>query len=109
MIGSDPHNAFVLGDAVYGRLDTGGSSLALPAADDDTRLLVATDSGCVRWMTTAERPDDFPFMAWLGSELVEVSAIAGDLSPQAFTVVRLSGQAWPAGAGVRVATAEVPS
>jgi hypothetical protein len=60
-------------------------------------------------MTTTERPDDFPFMAWLGGELVEVSAIAGDLSPQTFNVVRSSGRAWPAGTGVRVATAEVPS
>ena len=103
-----PWRVFVVEDQVLGRLDTSGSELALAADDDDTSLTVATDGGKQRWITTAERPGDFPFHASLGGEVVEVTAISGTSSPQTFTVVRsVNGITKEHTAGTRVRLAYV--
>lgn len=75
---ASPWRVFVVGDQVRGRLDTAGSELALPVDDSATELLVATDPGKRRWITIGERPQDFPFHAQLGGEVVRVDAI-GDV------------------------------
>lgn len=104
-----PWQVFVVEDPVFGRLDTGGSELALAVNDADTELLVATDAGSQPWITTA-RPADFPFTLNLGGEVVEVSAISGDHSPQTFTVERsVNGivKGHPAGTRLRIASVAV--
>jgi hypothetical protein len=64
------------------RLDTVGSSLALPADGGATALSVAsTDKGL--WTTT---PDDFPFQVKVSGIPVTVTNITGGSSPQTFTV-----------------------
>lgn len=55
---------------------------------DDTTLLVATDSGKLPWITTAGRPGDFPFNVRAGGEVMTVTGITGETSPQTFTVTR---------------------
>lgn len=55
---------------------------------DDTTLLVATDSGKLPWITTADRPQDFNFNIRAGGEVMTVTGITGETSPQAFTVTR---------------------
>ncbi|WP_431895878.1 hypothetical protein [Micromonospora haikouensis] len=103
-----PWRVFVIGDQVLGRLDTSGSELALAAGEADTSLVVATDAGKRRWITTAERPGDFPFHVQLGGEVVEVTAISGTSSPQTFTVVRsVNGITKEHTAGTRVRLAYV--
>lgn len=106
-----PMNVFELGDDVLGRLDTSGSELALSIDDDDTELLVATDSGRAPWIDSATFPSHFDFTLRLGGgEVVTVTAIAGTSSPQTFTVTRgTNGVAvsWPAGTRVRLARVAV--
>lgn len=55
---------------------------------DDTTLLVATDSGKLPWITTADRPQDFNFNVRAGGEVMTVTGITGETSPQTFTVTR---------------------
>jgi hypothetical protein len=97
---------FVVGDDVLGRLHTSGSELAQPIDSDDTAFLVAVDSGKKLWITTATRPQDFPFAAQFGGEDVKVTAITGTTSPQEWTVQRsLNGvvKSHPAGTRVQIA------
>ncbi|MEU5549196.1 hypothetical protein ABZ738_05455 [Micromonospora sp. NPDC047793] len=106
MAPASPWRVFVLGDPERGRLDTAGSELALAAGSSDTTLLVATDPGRRRWMTSAERPADFPLHVNVGAEVVQVDDIAGTSSPQTFSVTRAVsglGIEHPAGTRVRVA------
>lgn len=94
------------------RLDTSGSELALAAGADDTELLVATDSPYQVWITTATRPQGFPLRLQLGGEVVEVTGITGEYSPQAMTVVRsVNGisKSHPAGTRLRLAREGVVS
>ncbi|WP_393057746.1 hypothetical protein [Streptomyces sp. LN549] len=82
-----PWRVGVVGDAVLGRADTDGSSLASAATSTATTLSVATTSGPV-WVTTAAAPADFPFAVTIGGEQMTVTAISGASSPQTFTVTR---------------------
>ena len=103
-----PLHVFVLGDPVLGRLDTAGSELAMSVDDSATELLVATDTGSRPWITTADRPGDFPFAVKLGGEVVTVTAIVGATSPQTWTVTRATnGISKSHNAGTRVALARV--
>lgn len=107
-----PYMVFQVGDQVHGRLDTSGSALALDVTSAATSLLVATDTGRQRWITTSERPEDFPFTATLGGEVVTVTVISGTTSPQTFTVTRaVNGisKAHDAGTDVRIAGIAVPA
>ncbi|TDC63874.1 hypothetical protein E1258_09515 [Micromonospora sp. KC207] len=104
-----PWRVFVVGDQVLGRLDTAGSELALAAGEADTSLVVATDAGRRPWITDADRPQDFPFHAGFGGEMVQVTGISGPASPQIWTVVRsVNGitKEHPAGTRVRLAYVE---
>jgi hypothetical protein len=77
---------------------------------DDATLLVATDSGKLPWITTAGRPQDFNFSVRAGGEVMTVTAIAGDTSPQTFTVTRgVNGiyKAHPAGTRLQLARVAV--
>lgn len=101
-----PFTVFLLGDAVFGRIDTKGSELAMGVDAAETSLLVSFASGVTRWVTDAERPGDFPFSARLGGEVVTVTGISGTVSPQTFTATRaVNGisRSWPAGTSVRIA------
>lgn len=103
-------NVFVLGDSIFGRLDTAGSELAAAVDASDTSLLVATDSGKQPWITDAEYASMFPFNVRLAGEVVRVTAISDTSSPQTFTVVRaVNGvsRAWDAGAQVRLCRSAV--
>jgi hypothetical protein len=107
-----PWWVFVLEDPVHGRLDTSGSYLAQPVTSSTTTFLVATDSGKQLWITSTERPQNFPFAATMGGEVVKVNSITGDTSPQLWTVDRsLNGvaKAHPAGTRVRLARVAVAS
>jgi hypothetical protein len=107
---ASPWRVFTVGDPVFGRLDTGGSELALGVDDAATELLVATDVGSQRWITDAERPGNFPFAAHLGGEVVKVTGIDGTYSPQTFTVERgVNGitKPHPAGSRLRIASVAV--
>lgn len=107
---ASPWRVFTVEDPVNGRLDTGGSELALGVDDAATELLVATDVGSRPWITTAGRPGNFPFAAQLGGEVVKVTAIAGDYSPQTFTIERgVNGitRSHPAGTRLRIASVAV--
>lgn len=106
-----PWRVFQIEDQVFGRLATSGSSVALGIDSDDTSVLVATDPGKALWITTAGRPQDFDFAAYIGGELVTVTAISGTTSPQTFTVTRsVNGvtRSWAAGTPVQIATVAVP-
>lgn len=97
-----PYEVIVLGDAVYGRVDTDGSSLASSAASGATSLSVATAGTAPLWTTSA---GDFPFDVNVAGERVTVTNITGSSSPQAFTVTRsVNGvvKAQSAGADVRL-------
>ncbi|GIJ10726.1 hypothetical protein ACFFMR_18845 [Micromonospora andamanensis] len=106
---ASPWFVFVLGDSVFGRLDTKGSALATAAAASDTELLVATTSPYRRWITTAERPDDFPLMVSVAGVPVQVTAISGTVSPQTFTLAAPLGWDMPEGIGVRISRQAVPT
>ncbi|MFF5214803.1 hypothetical protein [Micromonospora sp. NPDC000442] len=67
--------AFVIGDPVRGRLATAGSELGVAAGIGDTELVVQTDTGKRRWVTTTEHPQSFPFAIQMGGELVRVNGI----------------------------------
>ncbi|KIQ67062.1 hypothetical protein TR51_06685 [Kitasatospora griseola] len=97
-----PYRTAVLDSATYGRLDTGGSSVAVAAGPSDTSVLVATLAGPL-WTTS---PGDFPFDVVMGGEQVAVTNIVGATSPQTFTVTRsVNGvtKTLPVGADVRLA------
>lgn len=79
-----PYRTARLADAVFGRIDTGGSQLAADVGPAATSFSVSTTSGPV-WTTSG---GDFPFDVRLGGEQVTVTNITGASSPQTFTVVR---------------------
>jgi hypothetical protein len=81
-----PYEVAIIGDAVYGRADTDGASLAAAVSATATTLSVATTgpSG-ILWTTAAA---DFPFDVNIGGEQITVTNITGSSSPQTFTVTR---------------------
>ncbi|NUP18429.1 MAG: hypothetical protein HOZ81_20560 [Streptomyces sp.] len=91
-----PYRVAELSSATTGRLDTGGSTLAVDAPAGSTALTVAS-SGIV-WATS---PSEFPVYARIGGERVTVTAVSGATSPQVFTVTALP-HAHLAGAEVRL-------
>lgn len=96
-----PFRTGVLDDATLGRLDTGGSALAVAAGPSDTTLTVSVTSGPL-WTTSA---GDFPFDAVVAGERVTVTNISGASSPQTFTVTRsVNGvsKTLPVGSDVRL-------
>jgi hypothetical protein len=80
-----PYEVGIWGDATYGHLDTGGSSLAAGIGTADASMSVATAAGGKLWTTRAA---DFPFDVSMGGEQITVTAITGSSSPQAFAVTR---------------------
>lgn len=91
------------------RLDTSGSELALAADMADTELVVATDSPGRVWITTAGRGQDLPMRLQMGGEVVRVTGVTGEQSPQTMTVERaVNGvsKSHPAGTRVRLARTE---
>lgn len=79
-----PYRVATLDDTVYGRLDTGGSTLAGDMTPTSTTVTVATP-GSVLWTTD---PAQFPFDVTVGGEQMTVTNITGAASPQTFTVTR---------------------
>ncbi|MFI2664891.1 hypothetical protein [Micromonospora carbonacea] len=103
-----PWRVWVIGDQVLGRLDTGGSGLAVAAGESDASLVVVTDPGLRRWITSAERPGDFPFHVQMGGEVVQVTDISGTSGTQTWSVVRaVNGVSKSHPAGTRVGLAYV--
>lgn len=78
-----PWRVLTLNDDNFGRLQTGGSTLAADATSTATSLSV-TSSGQV-WSTAA---GDLPFDVLVAGERVTVTAVSGTTSPQTFTVTR---------------------
>jgi hypothetical protein len=96
-----PYHTALLGDALLGRLDSGGSQLAADALATDTSLLVTTTSGPL-WTTSAA---DWPFDVRIAGEQITVTAVSGASNPQTFTVTRsVNGvvKPLPIGADVRL-------
>ncbi|MGH3743724.1 MAG: hypothetical protein ACRDTP_02560, partial [Mycobacteriales bacterium] len=96
------YETVILGDPVYGRADTDGSSLSSGVTSTATSLSVATASGFPLWTTAAA---DFPFDVAVAGERVTVTNVTGTSSPQSFTVTRsVNGvaKAQSAGADVRL-------
>ncbi|MER7801260.1 hypothetical protein ABTX71_13105 [Streptomyces parvulus] len=79
-----PWQVGVLGDSVRGRVDVdeGGSTLALPAAEEATQLVVHTPApgpaGALPWISSAgpapTYPAEFPFDVRFGGETARVTA-----------------------------------
>ncbi|HEY6493781.1 MAG TPA: hypothetical protein VIZ43_10935 [Trebonia sp.] len=80
-----PYEVGIWGDATYGHLDTGGSSLAAGIGTGDATMSVATAAGSALWTTRAA---DFPFDVSMGGEQITVTAVTGSSSPQSFAVTR---------------------
>jgi hypothetical protein len=80
-----PYEVGIWGDATYGHLDTGGSSLAAGTGTTGASMSVATAAGSKLWTTRAA---DFPFDVVMGGEQITVTAVTGGSSPQSFTVTR---------------------
>jgi hypothetical protein len=98
-----PYETAIYDDAVYGRADTDGSTLASSATSGATSLSVATTSSSTPLWTTAAA--DFPFDISIGGERITVTNITGSSSPQTFTVTRgINGvtKAQTSGADVRL-------
>ncbi|MBZ3918205.1 hypothetical protein [Streptomyces acidiscabies] len=66
------------------RVDADGSTLAAGVSSTATTLSVAGPL----WITSSVYPQEFPFDARLGGEVVRVTAVSGASSPQTWTVVR---------------------
>lgn len=71
-----PYRVSYLDDAVYARLDTGGSELYFAAGPTTTSIVVATTSG-PPWTTNA---GDMPFDVRVGGEVMTVTGITGVVS-----------------------------
>nr|WP_187819917.1 hypothetical protein [Streptomyces polyasparticus] len=85
------------------RADTSGSRLAHAVTAHATSLQVETTHGPA-WTTASS---EMPFDITVGGEIVRVTAIDGDISPQTFTVTRAVNQVIkPHQAGVPVALAQ---
>ena len=98
-----PYRVAVFDDAVLGRADTDGSTLAAGATSTATSLSVATtDTSKPLWTTDAA---EFPFDIVIAGERITVTNITGTSSPQTFTVTRsVNGvvKAQSSGADVRL-------
>ncbi|NEB57667.1 hypothetical protein G3I48_36140 [Streptomyces griseus] len=96
---ASPYQVGVVGDQVYGRVDTSGTVLAAPVAADATTWPISITAGR-DWITSVEHPGEFPFDVAAGGEVVTVTAITGVAEDQfARTVTAgwgaaVSGQAW---------------
>lgn len=98
-----PWRVWQLGVEGFDRLDTDGSELADAVGADDTVLTVASTAG-PPWTTD---PADWPLDLLIGGERVTVTAVAGESSPQTFTVVRaVNGISKPHPAGTEVTLAD---
>jgi len=98
-----PYRVAVMDDAVFGRADTDGSTLAAGVTSTATSLSVATtDTTKPLWTTSAA---EFPFDIVIAGERITVTNITGAASPQTFTVTRsVNGvvKAQSSGADVRL-------
>lgn len=77
-INASPASAWRVGRAdsdAFGRADTAGSRLHSPVDADDTALVATTVDG-PEWITTADRPTEFPFDVRMSGERVTVTGIA---------------------------------
>lgn len=97
----EPYRSAVA-DATLGRIDSSSSTLVGALTSSATSFQVA--STAERWTTETAQ---FPLDVLIGGERMTVSAIAGTVSPQTFTISARSVngvvKAHPAGAPVRVA------
>jgi hypothetical protein len=84
-IPESPYEVMTWDDAVYG-WDTDGSTLHTGITSSATSMSVATTNPLSPLWTTLAA--DLPFSVMMGGEEIEVTAISGSSSPQAFTVVR---------------------
>lgn len=84
-----PESAYevvILGDPVYGRVDTDGSQLASGVSATATTLSVAiTGPSGILWSPLSA---DWPFDIAVGGERMTVTAVSGTTSPQSLTVTR---------------------
>ncbi|MDX3398452.1 hypothetical protein [Streptomyces sp. ME01-18h] len=75
-----PWRVGVVGDDEVGRVDTDGSTLALPSSATDGQLLVHAPAGARPWATSAgpapTLPAEFPFDVRFGGETARVTACA---------------------------------
>ena len=80
------YEVIILGDPVYGRVDTDGSQLASGVSATATTLSVSTTgpSG-ILWSPNSS---DWPFDIAVGGERMTVTAVSGTTSPQSLTVTR---------------------
>jgi hypothetical protein len=99
-----PWRTGVLDDAVVGRLDTDGSTLAVAATAADTTLWVETTGGpaTAYWTTSA---GDYPLALRLGGEVVTASSCASGITDSFTRTVSggwgtaTSGQTWATSGG----------
>lgn len=86
-INATPESAYhvvELDSAMYGRLDAEDSELDEDLSTSETDVDVSGEL----WITTADRPGDFPFDVLIGGEAMTVTSCTGASSPQTFTVTR---------------------
>lgn len=95
------YTVFVVEDDELGRLDSGSSILAASYSSGTTSLSVATSNALDLWTTT-----ETPLDVTISGITVNVSAISGASSPQAFTVTGVTKDL-SAGAVVELADAGV--
>lgn len=106
---ADPWYVWEVEHPVFGRLDTDGSELAVPLDDGNPTAYVTTESAKPLWITTDERPQDFPFYIQMNGEVAKVTAVSGDNVPQIFTLERgINGvfRSHPVGTRVNIARSE---
>jgi hypothetical protein len=75
-----PYDVFVVEDAERGRLDTGGSTIAVAVDENSTTLRLATSVG-PEWTTDAAYPADFAddsFVVMIGGEAFVVTGLSTD-------------------------------
>lgn len=99
---ASPWRVAIADDAVYGRADTAGSTLAAAVSTTTaTTLSVATTTGPL-WTTSG-----FPFDIRVAGEVMTVTAVSGSTSPQTFTVIRsVNGIAKTHASGTAVSLAQ---
>ncbi|WP_432111167.1 hypothetical protein [Streptomyces sp. YPW6] len=73
---ASPYRVGVVGDQVYGRVDTSGSELMADVTSTATVLPVAVTTG-QPWVSSSVHPDDFPFDLIVGGEVATVTALTG--------------------------------
>lgn len=80
-----PWRAFVIGDPVQGRIESGVSTLH---ADITAGAVTMQVDAVPIWTTTATFPADFPFDIGIGGEQITVTGIVGTSSPQTWSITR---------------------